>query len=200
MKAQKEPPPKPVYTEKDKKWAMGMLTEPSQYDKRKPDDYKRTLQKKSQSVKTGSSSASMKRDVPRLGEQANQMISPFKVAPSKVSTTQRRLEFAAECGLTLSQLDATAPEIEGAAVAFNYVQGGPMVRPGVHPQDIPTRLRALNKWYERVAKEGRTLFYFMAGKDHFLGQEYSLPTTMKELFRFFNLRDIDISIVSFYTL
>ena len=115
-------------------------------------------------------------------------------------STKRRLEFAAECGLTISQLDGKGPEVGGAAVAFNYVKGGPMIRPGVEQEDIPTRLRSLNKWYERVAKEGRTSFYFLAGKDHFLGQEYPLPIQMEELFRFFNLRDIDISIVSCYTL
>ena len=125
----KEPEPKLVYTDEEKEWAMGMLTEPSQYDKRKPDDYKHTLQKKSRSAKTGSSSASMKRDVPQLGEQAKQKISPLKVAPSQVSTTQRWLKFSTECGLTLSQLDGKGPEVEGTAVAFNYVKGGPMVRP-----------------------------------------------------------------------
>ena len=88
----------------------------------------------------------------------------------------------------------------GAPVAFNYVQGGPMIRPGVEQEDIPTRLRSLNKWYERVAKEGRTSFLFLAGKDHFLGQHYPLTIYMEELFRFFNLCDIDKSIVSCYTL
>ena len=74
-----------------------------------------------------------------------------------------------------------------------------MVPPGV-AEDLPIRLRALNKWYDKVAKGGQTQFYFMAGKDHFLGQEYAIPIQMEELFRFFNLRDIDISIISFYTL
>ena len=99
------------------------------------------------------------------------MISPLKVAPShrppvaNKLPTNRELQFAADCGLSLSQVDPWgAAEIQRAAVAFNYVKGGPMVRPGVNQEDIPTRLRALNKWYERVAKEGRTQFYFMAGK------------------------------------
>jgi hypothetical protein len=29
--APKKPEPKPTYNEKDKKWAMGMLTQPAQY-------------------------------------------------------------------------------------------------------------------------------------------------------------------------
>ena len=145
----------------------------------------------------------MKRDVPQLGKQAKQTISPLKVDPFQLDgsvSTQRRLEFAAECGLTLSQLDPTAIEFEGAVVALNYVKGGPMVRPELHPEEIPTRLRALNKWYLKVTKEGQEMFYFAPGKDHFLGQAYSLSITMEELFRFFNLRDIDINIVSCYTM
>jgi hypothetical protein len=197
LKARKESLVKPVCTEKQNTWAKGMLELPRQYDlHHKPDDYKRTLQKKADSAKAERS----KRDVPQLGEQAKQAISPLKVGDDHHVSIQRRLEFAAECGLTLSQVDPTAPEIEAAPLAFNYVKGGPMVRPGVHAEDLPTRLRALNKWYEKVAKEGRTLFYFMAGKDHFLRQDYWIPITMEELFRFFNLRDIDISLVSCYTL
>ena len=137
---------------------MGGLTGPSQAEINAPDDYKRHLQKlsKSQSAKTGSSSASMKRDVPQLGKQAKQNISPLKVDPpfqlDDSVSTQRKLEFAAECGITLSQVDGKGPEVGGAPVAFNYVKGGPIIRPGVEQEDIPTRLQSLNKWYERVAK------------------------------------------------
>ena len=37
LKARKEPQPKPVYSEKDQKWAMGMLTQPPQFELNKPD-------------------------------------------------------------------------------------------------------------------------------------------------------------------
>ena len=157
------------------------------------------MRRKAESAKAGSSSACGKRDVPQLGEQAKQAISSLKVGPSH-GYTQAELDFARECGLSVSQLDPAAKEIEGAALAFNYVKGGPMVRPELHPEEIPTRLRALNKWYLKVAKQGQEMTCFAPGKDHFLGQDYSLSITMEELFRFFNLSDIDISIVSCYTL
>ena len=64
------------------------------------------------------------------------------------------MDFARECGLSLSQLDPFAPEIEGAAVEFQYVKGGPMVSPKLHPSRLQTQLRKLNKWYLDVAKEG----------------------------------------------
>ena len=115
--------------------------------------------------------------------------------------TQAELDFARETGFSLSQLDPFAPDqFESAPVAFQYVKGGPMFRPELHPEEIPTRLRALNKWYLEVAKEGQEMFYFSPGNDHFLGQAYQLSITMEELFRFFNLRAIDITIVSCYTL
>ena len=74
-----------------------------------------------------------------------------------------------------------------------------MVRHELHPEEIPTRLRALNKRYLEVAKEGRQMIYFSPGKEHFLGQE-EISITMEELFQFFNLRALDISIISCYTL
>ena len=40
----------------------------------------------------------------------------------------------------------------------------------------------------------------MAGKEHFLGEEYAIPIEFQELIWFYNLRDIDVSIVSAYTL
>ena len=113
---------------------------------------------------------------------------------------QRKLEFAVECGISLSQVEGKGSEVGVAPSAFNYVKGGPMIRSRVEQEDIPTRLRKLNKWYERITKEGQTSFLFLAGKDHFLGQHYPLPIPMEELFQVFNLRDIDISIVSCYTL
>ena len=45
LKARKEPEPKPVYSEKEQKWAMGMLTGPSQAEINAPDDYRRHLMK-----------------------------------------------------------------------------------------------------------------------------------------------------------
>jgi hypothetical protein len=39
------PTPKQVYTLKQKEWAFDMLTQPSQYELNKPDDYKRCLDK-----------------------------------------------------------------------------------------------------------------------------------------------------------
>ena len=89
--------------------------------------------------------------------------------------------------MSLSELDpySDAPLPGPAAVAFNYVKGGPMVPPGVSIKDLPTRLRSLNNWYEKVAKSGQTQFFFKDRKEHFIGQERdAIPIEFVELFQF----------------
>ena len=93
--------------------------------------------------------------------------------------------------------DAPLPSL---GVAFSYVQGGPMVPPEV-ANNLPTRLQSLHDWYMKSARRGQTQFMFNARKEHFLGEaDYSVSIDFAELFRFFNLRDIDVAIVSAYTL
>jgi hypothetical protein len=64
------PTPKQVYSPKQKEWAFDMLTQPSQYELNKPNDYKRCLDKqvdaKEEANKT-SATARGKRDVAQLG-------------------------------------------------------------------------------------------------------------------------------------
>jgi hypothetical protein len=45
--APKQPEAKQTYSEKDKKWAMGMLTQPTQYKMNLPSDYDREISKQS---------------------------------------------------------------------------------------------------------------------------------------------------------
>ena len=71
------------------------------------------------------------------------------------------LQFTTEVGRSVTELNpwSNAPLPGTAAVAFKYVSGGPMVPPGV-TEDLPTRLRSLNNWYEKAAKRRQTQFYF----------------------------------------
>jgi hypothetical protein len=43
--APKKPEPKPTYIKKDKKWAMGMLTQPTQYKMSLPLDYTHEIER-----------------------------------------------------------------------------------------------------------------------------------------------------------
>jgi hypothetical protein len=94
MKLKKDHEPKPVFTEKKKKWAKSFLTTPSQPEKNMPDDYGRELrrqaeilakkkalakkekkaleEKKEESKKSG-------KQVAHLGKQNKQSIPPLIV-------------------------------------------------------------------------------------------------------------------------
>ena len=69
--APKQPVEKEIYTPKAKRWATGFLTHPSQAEINRPNNYIRAL-RKTPSSKTGSGTASGKRDdVAQLGQQSN---------------------------------------------------------------------------------------------------------------------------------
>jgi hypothetical protein len=118
------PTPKQVYTMKQKEWAFDMLTQPLQYELNKPDDYKRCLDKQvdaKEEAKKTSATARGKRDIAQLGAQAKKMISPRKVFASDAGGSVAQpshYDFAAEAGLTLSQL--MYEDIPKAPVARQY--------------------------------------------------------------------------------
>ena len=112
--APKKPPPKQVYTGDQIEWATEFLNHPSQEEINRKDDYARCLGKISSKKKTTTSdSGKRKRDVAQLGAQSKQSISPLKVTTDKGSARAAktdelayRAKFAAEVGMSLSQLDA----------------------------------------------------------------------------------------------
>ena len=93
--APKQPPPKQTFTEANKKWAVGFLTQPRQYELNKDNNYTRALKKKVNEAEPGSTSRSSprkKRDVPQLGQQAKQTTPPRSrwdpvMAPHRLSST-----------------------------------------------------------------------------------------------------------------
>jgi hypothetical protein len=135
------PTPKQVYTPKQKEWAFDMLIQPSQYELNKPDDYKRYLDKqvdaKEEANKT-SATARGKRDVAQLGSQTKKSISPLKVFASDAGGSVAQpshADFAAEAGLTLSQL--MNEDIPKAPVARQYEKGKSLVPPEIE-RNLPT--------------------------------------------------------------
>jgi hypothetical protein len=70
--APKKPEPKPTYSEKDKNWAMGMLTQPAQYKLSLP--YKCKTERQSDLAAKAKRSAKSGKQIPQLGEQKNQSV------------------------------------------------------------------------------------------------------------------------------
>jgi hypothetical protein len=135
------PTPKQVYTQKQKEWAFDMLTQPSQYELNKPDDYKRCLDRQvdaKEEAKKTSATARGKRDVAQLGAQAKKSISPLKVFASDAGGSVAQpshYDFAADAGLTLSQL--MYEDIPKAPVARQYEKGKSLVPPEIE-RNLPT--------------------------------------------------------------
>ena len=79
--APKKPEAKQTFKPEAVKWAKDFVEQPSQFEINKADDYLRCMRKVSSRPKKNSS-ASGKRDVAQLGQQAKQLISPLKVLPT----------------------------------------------------------------------------------------------------------------------
>jgi hypothetical protein len=196
------PTPKQVYTTKQNEWAFDMLTQPSQYELNKPDDYKRCLDKQvdaKEEAKKTSATARGKRDVAQLGAQAKKSISPLKVFASDVGGSVAQpshYDFATEAGLTLSQL--MTGDIPKAPVAWQYEKGKSLVPPGME-RTLSSRMRRLHEWYMHAAKGAREFVLMKITKDHFLGEDL-VHIEFDEFFQLFNQDALDKSFVSAYVL
>jgi hypothetical protein len=168
------PTPKQVYTMKQKKWAIDMLTQPSQYELNKPDDYKRCLDKQVDAIeeaKKTSATTRGKRDVAQLGAQVKKSISLLKVFASDASgsvTQPSHYDFAADAGLTLSQL--MTRDIPMAPVAWQYEKGKSLVPPRKE-RTLSSQMQTLHEWYMDAAKGVREFVLMKITEDHFLGED-----------------------------
>jgi hypothetical protein len=196
------PTPKQVYTMKQKKWAIDMLTQPSQYELNKPDDYKRCLDKQVQAIqeaKNTSATARGKRDVAQLGEQAKKSVSPLKVFASDAGGSVAQpspYDFVNEAGLTLSQL--LEGDIPTAPLAWRYEKGKSLIPPqkeGI----LSTQMQKLHKWYLDASKGVREFLLLRVPKDYFLGEDL-VHIEFEELFQLFNQYALDKSLVSSYVM
>ncbi|KAK1629274.1 hypothetical protein QYE76_003589 [Lolium multiflorum] len=188
-KKKREPEPKPVYSDKQKKWAKSFLTEPSQAAKNLPDYYshelrrqafilkeKQELAEKQEKKASHSESKKEGKQVAQLGEQSKQSIAPLIVKaagpddPEIIAAAARQgltvasaIEQAANLGLTLRAVlgldEATMKD-----VVITYVSNGPLVEPA-QEKDLPPQMTGLLNC---------------------------------ELFQLFNLRELDKSIISCY--
>jgi hypothetical protein len=168
------PTPKQVYTQKQKQWAFDMLTQPSQYELNKPDDYKRCLDKQvdvKEEANKKSTTARGKRDVAQLRAHAKKSISLLKVFASDAGGSVAQpshADFVADAGLTLSQL--MYEDIPKASVARQYEKGKSLVPPKIK-RNLTTQIRKLHKWYMHAAKDAQEFLLMKITRDHFLGED-----------------------------
>jgi hypothetical protein len=181
---------------------VDLLKQPSQDELNKADDYTRTITKQIKKIKT-STSARGKRDVPQLGEQANQSIPHLKVLPEDVPQQQgvdmkTVTALAAQMGVSVEQLLSDTVELPKAVVARRYVRGEPLVSDEKYRQ-LPTHLRNLHDWYMDAAKDGQTMLVADLPEEYYFREE-TIHIEFPELFQLFNLDALDKSLVSCYCL
>jgi hypothetical protein len=196
------PTPKQVYIMKQKKWAINMLTQPSQYELNKPDDYKCYLDKQVDAIeeaKKASATARGKRDVAQLRAQAKKSISLLKVFASDAGGSVAQpshYDFVADAGLTLSQL--MTGDIPKAPLAWKYEKRKSLVPPGKE-ENLSTQMQRLHKWYMDAAKGVQEFLLLKITKDHFLGEDL-VPIEFDEFFQIFTQDALDKSLISSYVL
>lgn len=204
--APKKPPPKQVYTGDQKKWATDFINHPSQVEINRKDDYARCLGRISSSKTTSTSDrGKRKRDVAQLGAQSKQLISPLKVTTDKGSTRAAntdklayRAKFAAEAGMSLSQLDADELPTFLHVDKWTWEYGKSLV-PRDQIEFLPTQLRRLHDWYMDVTKEGRLVLVVQVTEEHHTGKD-EINVYLEELYQLYQLDSLDLSIVSTYCL
>ncbi|KAK1685676.1 hypothetical protein QYE76_046524 [Lolium multiflorum] len=196
-KKKREPEPKPVYSDKQKKWAKSFLTEPSQAAKNLPDYYSHELRRQAlilkekqelaekqekKALEEAEKELQSKKDgkqVAQLGEQSKQSIAPLIVKAAGPDDPEI-IAAAARQGLTV------ASATEQAA-------------------NLGLTLRAVLGLDEAPTMKDVVITYVSNGPLVEPAQEKDLPPQMTgllncELFQLFNLRELDKSIISCYVL
>ena len=156
-----------------------------------------------------SSSASGKRDVAQLGQQAKQSISPLKVLPTNQGLAadiaavpaHMRAAFAADAGISLTQLEAgidggdMGPMLE---VVWPWIYGESLVPPD-QINRLPTQMRILHDWYLQVIKEDQRMIHVKITEEHFIGKD-EMTIDFEELYQLYKLDALDLTIISTYCL
>jgi hypothetical protein len=169
----------------------------------KKDDNTRCLDKQVEAAsKTRSASASGKRDIAQLGEQAKQSVSSPKVFASDAGRSvaqpgqDHAYDFATEAGLTLSQL--MSGDLPTTPLTWKYEKGKSVVPPGKE-KTLPSQMRRLHEWYMDMAKGEREILLLKISKEHFLGEDL-IHIEFEEIFQLFNQDALDKCLINSYVL
>ena len=112
---------------------------------------------------------------------------------------------AAELGVGLAQYlsmvrDDDNLDLPFLPIAYQYTAGQPLL---CSPQEIAklsTKQRWLHDWYLRASKDGLQYIDVTFKEEHFFRGDQQINVEMSELFQIFNLREIDVAVISCYCL
>ena len=106
---------------------------------------------------------------------------------------------AADPGFTLGDYLGDEVQFEMAGLAFKFEHGKPLVRPEELP-NLPTRMRALHKWYLEACERVENYITVGVKDEHFFNGNESVYIEFSELFQLYNLKEIDKTIITCYCL
>jgi hypothetical protein len=109
-----------------------------------------------------------------------------------------RAKFAAEAGMSLSQLDAEElhPYLHVDKWKWKY---GESLVPPEQIEFLPTQMRRLHDWYMDVTKVGRLVLVVQVTDKHYIGRD-EINVYLEELYQLYQLDSLDLTIVSTYCL
>lgn len=107
-------------------------------------------------------------------------------------------QFAAECGMTLSQMLSGQEFPISDQIVWKWEHGKSLVPPD-ELDHLPTQMGKLHKWYMEVAKAGREVLIVQVTKEHFAGAD-EIKIYLEELYQLYKIDALDLSIVSTYCL
>ena len=193
------------------------MTTPRPYDlHHKLDKYLHILQKESSKSKSSKSTASgsrssargeRRRDVPQLGQQARQSITPLNVvseaAPQLVmqQDMEEARKLAADMGVTVEQLLGPQDDNLPKAVPVRLYTVGQHLVTRAEWLELPTHMRALHDWYmnEITHNPERKWIVMDVPHDYYFKQD-TIHIEFSELFQLYHFDAIDKTLMSCYCL
>ena len=152
---------------------------------REPLQVKKRLQERTRSGKK----------IPQLGEQANQSCPPLKES-SDIFANHPGMLASTNPGDYLPD-DAHFDTME--VDEFKYRHRKPLVKPG-HPP-LTTMMRRFHEWYmDTSRKSGKDILTLRVKEEHDLVGIDLLSLRYEEFFQFFNQKNLDRVIITFYYL
>ena len=107
-------------------------------------------------------------------------------------------EFAAEVGMTLSQLQSGGDFPISDQIVWKWEYGKSLLPPD-QIDDLPTQMRKLHRWYMEVTKLERQMLIVKVTKEYFAGAD-EIQIYLEELYQLYKIDALDLAIVSTYCL
>ena len=91
-------------------------------------------------------------------------------------------------------------DLPKAEIIYQYKARKPLLKSEEEINNLPTKMRRLHQWYMKASKAGCEYIILQIKEEHYLRGDAQIHVEISELFQLYNLRDIDVSVISCYCL